>query len=266
MRDRQRRHEREILVDGVDPERPRVVDGAERHLLAVDEDPAPVGPQEAGQDLDQRRLAGAVVADEAEHLALGQVHRDVDERRDRAEALRDVLDADRVRRGAVPLSRHCSLPRFRRRATWTFTIIDGEDRQAGDQVEREGADADDVEAGAQDDQHGDADEAPIDGADAAEQRRAADDRAGDGQEHQVRAALQRHDRRDRGSSRGCPAKPASKFASTKLPILIQRTLTPLSAAPMRLPPVATVHRPQRVQVRIDLHERARARAPRRTRS
>ena len=49
-----------------------------------------------------------------------------------------------------------------------------------------------------------------------------------------------------------PAKPASTFASTKLPILIIRTLTPLSAAPTRLPPVAIVWSPHRVQVRTNL--------------
>ena len=37
-----------------------------------------------------------------------------------------------------------------------------------------------------------------------------------------------------------PAKPPSTLQSTKLPILIQRTLTPLSLAPIGLPPVATV--------------------------
>ena len=35
---------------------------------------------------------------------------------------------------------------------------------------------------------------------------------------------------------------------TKLPILIVRTLTPLSLAPTALPPVAIVCRPQRVLV------------------
>ena len=120
VRDRERRDQREILVDGVDPERARVVDRAEVHLLAVDEDPAGVGPVEPAQDLDQRRLAGAVVADQAEALSLAEAERDVDEGRDGAEALRDALDPDRGGR----LGAHCSLPRFRRRATCTLTIID----------------------------------------------------------------------------------------------------------------------------------------------
>ena len=40
-----------------------------------------------------------------------------------------------------------------------------------------------------------------------------------------------------------PAKPPSTLQSTKLPILIHRTLTPLSLAPIALPPVATVWTP-----------------------
>ncbi len=72
VRDGQRRDQREILVDGVDPERACVVDRPEGRLLAVDEDPARVGPVEPAQDLDERRLAGAVVADQAEALALAE--------------------------------------------------------------------------------------------------------------------------------------------------------------------------------------------------
>ena len=120
MRDRERRDQREILVDRVDPERAGVVDRPEAHLLAVDEDPARVGPVVPAQDLDERRLAGAVVADQAEALALAQAQREVDEGRHRAEALREALDPDR---GGC-LRAHCSLPRFRSRATCTLTTIE----------------------------------------------------------------------------------------------------------------------------------------------
>src|SRR4029450_10477773 len=82
----------QVLVDGVDAEAPGVVDGAQRHLLAADEDPAGVGLVEAAEDLDQGRLAGAVVADEAEHLALAEAQVDVAEGGDPAEALGRVLD------------------------------------------------------------------------------------------------------------------------------------------------------------------------------
>ena len=46
---------------------------AEGHLLAVDLDRAGVGLVDAGEDLHQRRLAGAVLPDEAEHLAGAQL-------------------------------------------------------------------------------------------------------------------------------------------------------------------------------------------------
>ena len=96
MVDGHARHEGEVLEDGVDAERASVRHGLELHLLAEDEHPAGVGLVEAGQDLDQRRLAGAVVADQTEHLAGAEVERDVLERCHHTEALADVLDADRV--------------------------------------------------------------------------------------------------------------------------------------------------------------------------
>ena len=61
--------EREILVDDLDPELGRVLRAADRDLLAVEEHLALVHRVDAGDALDQRRLAGAVVADERHHLA-----------------------------------------------------------------------------------------------------------------------------------------------------------------------------------------------------
>jgi hypothetical protein len=84
----------QVLVDGVDPERAGVVDRPEHHLLAAHEEAAGVGLVEAADDLDQGRLAGAVVADEAEHLALAQAQVDVAEGGDPAEALGHVLDPE----------------------------------------------------------------------------------------------------------------------------------------------------------------------------
>src|SRR6266545_1750625 len=88
--------QREVLVDRVDAEGPGVVHGLEGHLLAVDEEPPRIRLLEPAEDLHQRRLAGAVVADEAEHFALSQVNRHVAERLDRTEALGDVLGAEYV--------------------------------------------------------------------------------------------------------------------------------------------------------------------------
>ena len=45
-----------------------------------------------------------------------------------------------------------------------------------------------------------------------------------------------------------PASAPSVLQMMKLPILIPRTLTPLSLAPTRLPPVASVRSPQRVRL------------------
>ena len=79
--------EREILVDGLDAELARVRRGVDRHLLAVHADHTAVEAVDAVQALDQRRLAGAVVAEQRHHLASEDVEVDVFERRDRAEAL-----------------------------------------------------------------------------------------------------------------------------------------------------------------------------------
>ena len=51
---------------------------------------------EAAQDLQQRRLAGAVVAQEAQNLAAPQTQIDVAQGDDPAEPLADALDPDEV--------------------------------------------------------------------------------------------------------------------------------------------------------------------------
>ncbi len=65
-----------------------------RHRLAVEEDLAVVVAVDPGDALDQRRLAGAVVADERHHLAGSHLEVDVGERLDGAEALRQVADLE----------------------------------------------------------------------------------------------------------------------------------------------------------------------------
>ena len=88
--------QRQVLVDGVDAFRARVVDALRFIRLAVQEHAARVLLLKAGDDLDQRRLARAVVAEQAEHLALAQVQVDVAQRRHGTEALGDVFDAQHV--------------------------------------------------------------------------------------------------------------------------------------------------------------------------
>jgi hypothetical protein len=54
----------ELLGDGRDPALERLAGRAQRDLLAVEQQPSLVGRQDPGDDLGQRRLAGAVLADE----------------------------------------------------------------------------------------------------------------------------------------------------------------------------------------------------------
>jgi hypothetical protein len=79
--------QREILVDGLDAQGARVGRRADRDRNPVHLDYAAVQPVHAVQALDERRLAGAVVAQQREHLATAHVEVDVLERRDDAEAL-----------------------------------------------------------------------------------------------------------------------------------------------------------------------------------
>ena len=68
--------ERRILEHRRQPRGPRVGGGAQPYTAAVDLDGARVGPEHAGEDLHQRALARAVVADEGGYLTRvrGEVH------------------------------------------------------------------------------------------------------------------------------------------------------------------------------------------------
>ena len=93
------RDDRELLVDGGDA---GALLGARVVLLdrfAENLDAAAICGIGAGEDLDQRRLAGAVLADEAMDLALVEHEVDVLQRLDARKRLRDPLDADGVKSG-----------------------------------------------------------------------------------------------------------------------------------------------------------------------
>src|ERR1700722_20847727 len=83
--------------------------------------------QVSGQDLHQCRLAGAVVAQDAQDLALSQLQRYPGQCRERAEALDDALGAQGVGRwGGAAFSQggaHRGAPRRRRRPTWMLNSI-----------------------------------------------------------------------------------------------------------------------------------------------
>src|SRR3954470_23726921 len=83
--------EREVLVDGLDPQPARVERRVQLDRLALEDDLAGVGLVHAGQRLDQRRLAGAVVADERDDLAGVDGEARAAQGADAAEAFDDVL-------------------------------------------------------------------------------------------------------------------------------------------------------------------------------
>ena len=58
--------------------------------LAAPVDLARVGLDDAGEDLEQRRLAGAVFSDQAVRFPFGDGERDAAQRRDGAERLADI--------------------------------------------------------------------------------------------------------------------------------------------------------------------------------
>ena len=69
LRRRQVVEQREVLVDGLDAGAPRRRRRAERDRFAVEQDLALVERVHAADALDQRRLAGAIVAEKRQHLA-----------------------------------------------------------------------------------------------------------------------------------------------------------------------------------------------------
>ena len=77
--------ERERLVNGLDAEPLGITWIRDGGRLAVDPDLAGVRSLRAGKDLHQRRLAGAVAADQPHDLAGAEVDRDVVDGADAAE-------------------------------------------------------------------------------------------------------------------------------------------------------------------------------------
>src|SRR6185436_7822149 len=98
-------------------------------VIAVDGGLAAAGHEQPAQDADERRLARAVRAEEAEDLAARHLQRDVVERADLAEVLRHVLDVDAdvrahsSKRPFTPRSTSVAMPALRvgSGSTSTFT-------------------------------------------------------------------------------------------------------------------------------------------------
>jgi hypothetical protein len=116
--EREVRDEFQLLADDAQTLVERVADRGQPHRLTVEAEFARIGLEVAVEDADQRRLAGAVVADEAEDLARVDRDRDAAQRLDPAEALADAVGRDggndsgittvlwwRVVQGAAPEAR-----------------------------------------------------------------------------------------------------------------------------------------------------------------
>ena len=86
--------ERQVLVDHLDAGGARIPRRREGRAPAVDQDLAAVGLLRAGEDLHQRRFAGAVVAEDAEHFAGMDGEVDGTEGGDGAVGLRDPANLD----------------------------------------------------------------------------------------------------------------------------------------------------------------------------
>ena len=99
---RHERHHGEVLIDGGDALRQRLARGREPDRLAADQQFARVVLMHPGQDLDERRLAGAVVAQHTGHLAGVDRGGNPGESDDVAVVLRDAPQLDeRVRVGCA---------------------------------------------------------------------------------------------------------------------------------------------------------------------
>ncbi len=93
--DRQRRRQRQVLVDGLDAGVARLHRRTELHRLAFELDFALVGIDGAGDRLDQRGFSGTVVADHGEDFAGIEIEIGIVERGDAAIALDETARGEK---------------------------------------------------------------------------------------------------------------------------------------------------------------------------
>src|SRR5262249_37924526 len=92
-----------------------------RDVLVAEHDGAGLGAERAGNTVDQRGLAGAVRADEAEALARRNLDTDIVKRGETAKAVGERNDPQQRRRG---LGGHVSFPSLRlRKILWTSPMM-----------------------------------------------------------------------------------------------------------------------------------------------
>ena len=89
-------HQVEFLMDHRDAVLQRVERRRQLDFLALQLEGAGVGRVDAGDDLHQRRLAGAVLAHQRVNVAALQPERDVVERQHAGKGLADVLDLEQI--------------------------------------------------------------------------------------------------------------------------------------------------------------------------
>ena len=116
--DRHHRDEHEVLVHHADARGDRGVRRVDRERLPVQEHLALVGLVEPVEDVHQRRLARAVLAEERVHLALAEVEVDRVVREDAREALRDAAELEDGRCRIRPRSSAILRRNGRGRARW----------------------------------------------------------------------------------------------------------------------------------------------------
>src|SRR5579883_516186 len=98
--------EQQLLIDRGDADAPRVVRPLQMDRLAVDDHLAAVGRKHAGDDLDQGRFAGAILAEQSVRLAFGDVERDAGQRAHAWEGFFDVAHRQDRRRACDGRRRH----------------------------------------------------------------------------------------------------------------------------------------------------------------
>jgi hypothetical protein len=103
LADADRLGERQLLEHRGDSQHLRMARRSDRHRLAAQQDVASVRLHHAGEDIGQRRFAGAVLADERVHLTSRQVERDAVEGDRGAEALDEVAGREQGVRHHVPV-------------------------------------------------------------------------------------------------------------------------------------------------------------------
>src|SRR5712691_444148 len=111
-----------MLVDHPEASRDRIAGRMEAHGYALDEGRPIVGLVQAGEDVHQRALAGAVLPEQRVDLAVAQVEIDMIVRDEAREALDDPVHLDRE--GCLG---HSAVPRSWRRR-WTaagFKVLGG---------------------------------------------------------------------------------------------------------------------------------------------